>query len=384
LHPFNLLAAKTQIMQGSIIQAVEIYKLFIPLKEPFVISLGAIHNVQNIVVIIRTADGCAGYGECSPYMTINGESVDTCFIVGQYFAKVLKGKSALDIAGCIETMDKTIYANSSIKSAFDIALYDIAAQHAGLPLYQFLGGENNKVLETDMTVSIGDPQKMKDDAMRFKTEGFPAIKVKLGGAKEDDIARIKAIREGIGMEHPLRIDANQGWGTADHAIEVLQALSEYNIEHCEEPISRYRFMELSKVSAASPIPIMADESCGDEWDAERLIALKACQMFNIKLGKSGGFYKGMKIAALGASAGMHMQVGGFMESRLGMTAAAHLALSNDHIHHCDFDTPLMFTEDPVIGGIKYLEKGVIDVPEVPGLGAVIDESYLKEVEKWAM
>ena len=384
MHPFNVIAAKSKIMQGSVIQAIEIYKLFIPLKEPFVISLGAIHNVQNVVVIIRTADGCAGYGECSPYMTINGESVDTCFIVGQYFAQVLRGKNALDIAGCIETMDKTIYANSSIKSAFDIALHDIAAQHAGVPLYKFLGGEKNKVLETDMTVSIGDPQKMKEDAMRFKTEAFPAIKVKLGGTKEDDVARIKAIREGIGMEHPLRIDANQGWKTTDYAIEVLQALSEYNIEHCEEPISRYRFMELSRVSAASPIPIMADESCGDEWDAERLIALKACQMFNVKLGKSGGFYKGKKIAALGAAAGMHMQVGGFMESRLGMTAAAHLALSNDHIYHCDFDTPLMFTEDPVIGGIKYLDKGVIDVPEVPGLGAVIDESYLKDAEKWIM
>ncbi|HZH63549.1 MAG TPA: dipeptide epimerase [Flavisolibacter sp.] len=370
-------------MQGSIIQAVEIYKLFIPLKEPFVISLGAIHNVQNVIVIIRTADGCTGYGECSPYMTINGESIDTCFIVGQYFAQVLKGKDALDIAGSIVAMDKTIYANSSIKSAFDIALYDIASQHAGLPLYKFLGGTKNKVLETDMTVSIGDPQKMKDDAIRFKSEGFPAIKVKLGGAKEDDVARIKAIRDGIGMEHPLRIDANQGWATADYAIEVLQALSEYGIEHCEEPISRYRFMELSKVSAASPIPIMADESCGDEWDAERLIQLKACSMFNIKLGKSGGFYKGVKIAALGSAAGMHMQVGGFMESRLGMTAAAHLALSNDSIHHCDFDTPLMFTEDPVIGGIKYLEKGVLDVPEVPGLGAVIDESYLNSTQKWS-
>lgn len=369
-------------MQGSTIQSVELYKLFIPLKEPFVISLGTIHNVQNVVVIIRTADGCAGYGECSPYMAINGESVDTCFIVGQYFAQVLKGKVALDIAGCIEAMDKTIYANSSIKSAFDIALYDIAAQHSGVPLYKFLGGEMNKVLETDMTVSIGDPQKMKADAMRFKGEGFPAIKVKLGGTKEEDVTRIKAIREGIGMEHPLRIDANQGWNTVDNAIAILQALSEFNIEHCEEPISRHRFMELSKVSAASPIPVMADESCGDEWDAERLIQLKACAMFNIKLGKSGGFYKGKKIAALGAAAGMHMQVGGFMESRLGMTAAAHLALCNDHIHHCDFDTPLMFTEDPVIGGIKYLEKGVIDVPEVPGLGAVIDESYLRNTEKW--
>jgi len=371
-------------MQGSTIQSIELYKLFLPLKEPFVISLGPIHNVQNVVVIIRTADGCAGYGECSPYMTINGESVDTCFIVGQYFAQVLKGKSALDIAGCMEIMDKTIYANSSIKSAFDIALHDIASQHAGVPLYKFLGGEKNKVLETDMTISIGDPQKMAADAVRFKNEGFPAIKVKLGGKKDDDVARIGAIREAIGMEHPLRIDANQGWGTAENAIAVLNALAPYNIEHCEEPISRYRYMELNKVSTSSPIPIMADESCGDEWDAERLIQLKACQMFNIKLGKSSGFFKGKKIAELGAAAGIHMQVGGFMESRLGMTAAAHFALCNDHIHHCDFDTPLMYTEDPVIGGIKYLDKGVIDVPEVPGLGAVIDESFLKETEKFAL
>ncbi|HEU4633506.1 MAG TPA: dipeptide epimerase [Flavisolibacter sp.] len=369
------------MQQGTAIQSVEIYKLFIPLKEPFVISLGPINEVQNVVVIIRTKDGCTGYGECSPYLTINGESVDTCFVVAQYFARVLKDKDALDIAGCMEIMDRTIYANTSIKSAFDIALHDIAAQHAGIPIYKYLGGEKTKVLETDMTVSIGDPQKMKEDAIRFKQEGFPAIKVKLGESLEKDVARIKAIREGIGNDHPLRIDANQGWQSADRAIAVLQALSQYNIEHCEEPILRYRFMELPKVAAASTIPIMADESCGDEWDAARLIELKACQMFNIKLGKSSGFYKGQKIGKLGAQAGMHMQVGGFMESRLGMTAAAHLALSNDHIHHCDFDTPLMFTEDPVIGGISYLDKGIIDLPDTPGLGAAIDESYLRKAEK---
>jgi L-Ala-D/L-Glu epimerase len=368
-------------MQGTAIQSVEIYKVFIPLKEPFVISLGPIHEVQNVVVIIRTADGCTGYGECSPYMTINGESVDTCFIVAQYFAKVLKEKNALDVAACMDVMDKTIYGNTSIKSAFDIALHDIAGQHAGVPIYKLLGGENNKVLETDMTVSIGDPQKMKADAVRFKEQGFPAIKVKLGESLEKDVARIKAIREGIGNDHPLRIDANQGWKTAGNAIAVLKALAPYNIEHCEEPILRYRFMELPRVSAASPIPVMADESCGDEHDAERLIQLNACSMFNIKLGKSSGFYKGLKIAKLGAQAGLHMQVGGFMESRLGMTAAAHLALSNDHIHHCDFDTPLMFTEDPVIGGICYKDRGIIDLPDTPGLGAVIDESYLTGAEK---
>jgi L-Ala-D/L-Glu epimerase len=366
---------------STIIQSIEIHKLFIPLKEPFVISLGAIHDVQNVVVVIRTADGCTGYGECSPYMTINGESIDTCFIVGQYFAKILKGKDALDIAGAMMEMDKIIYANTSIKSAFDIALHDIASQHAGVPLYAFLGGEKNKTLETDYTVSIGDPVKMRADAIKIKKQGYPAVKVKLGGTLLEDEARIKGIREGIGDETPIRIDANQGWQTADNAIAVLKALAPYNIEHCEEPISRYRFMDLPRVSAASPIPIMADESCGDEHDAERLVAMKACSMFNIKLGKSSGLYKGLKIAQIGAAAGIHMQVGGFMESRLGMTASAHLALANDHIVHCDFDTPLMYTEDPVIGGIQYLAKGVIDVPEVPGLGAVIDEAYLNRGQK---
>jgi L-alanine-DL-glutamate epimerase-like enolase superfamily enzyme len=369
---------------GTTIASIELYKLFIPLKEPFVISLGPINEVQNLVVILRTADGCTGYGECSPYMSINGESIDTCFVVGQYFARVLRGKDAVDIASCMELMDRTIYGNTSIKSAFDMALHDVAAQHAGVPVYQLLGGSRLKKLETDMTVSIGTPAKMKADAKRFLEEGFPAIKVKLGETLEKDVERISAIREAIGESHPLRIDANQGWQTADYALEVLKALAPFNIEHCEEPIARYRFMELPRLNAASPIPIMADESCGDDHDAERLIALKACSMFNIKLGKSSGFYKGLKIAALGKAAGMHMQVGGFMESRLGMTASAHLALANDHIHHCDFDTPLMFTEDPVIGGIKYLDKGVIEVDDVPGLGAVISQDYLDRAEKFVL
>lgn len=369
-------------MTATTIRSVEIYKLFIPLKEPFVISLGPIHEVQNVVVILRTGDGCAGYGECSPYMAINGESVDTCFIVGQYFAQVLYGADALDIAGCHAKMDRTIYGNSSIKSAFDMAIHDIAAQHAGLPIYRFLGGTENRILHTDYTVSIGTPEKMKADAVRLQAEGYPAIKVKLGETKDRDVERIRAIREGIGPTHPLRIDANQGWATADNAIEVLQALGPFGIEHCEEPISRALFMDLPRVSAASPIPIMADESCGDEHDAERLIALRACAMFNIKLGKSSGFFRGLKIAELGARAGLHMQVGGFMESRLGMTAAAHLALANDHIVHCDFDTPLMYTLDPVVGGIRYGANGAIEVPDTPGLGAAIDDAYLAEAEKF--
>ncbi len=369
------------MQENSTITSVEIYKLYIPLTQPFIISLGPIYNAQNIIVIIRTSSGCSGYGECSPYATINGETIDTCFLVAQYLAKVLKGKNALDIKAAHEIMDKTIYANSSIKSAFDMALYDIASQSAGVPLYLFLGGKKNKELVTDMTVSIDEPQKMQSDAIKFKEQGFTSIKVKLGENKQQDVDRIKAIREGIGNDLPLRIDANQGWQTAEAAIEVLKALAKYKIEHCEEPIPRWRFMELSKVSAASPIPIMADETCGDDHDAQRLVDLKACPMFNLKLGKSSGLFKALKIVEIGAKANIILQIGGFMESRLGMTASAHLALTDDAIHHCDFDTPLMFTEDPVKGGIIYKEKGVIEVPDTPGLGASVDEAFLKKAQK---
>jgi L-alanine-DL-glutamate epimerase-like enolase superfamily enzyme len=221
---------------------------------------------------------------------------------------------------------------------------------------------------------------MAADALKFKEQGFPAIKVKLGESKEKDVERIAAIRNAIGKDIPLRIDANQGWKVRT-AIETLNALEEYNIQHCEEPIARWNFMKLRKVKKNSPIEIMADESCGDHHDAKRLIDLEACDSMNIKLGKSGGIFNAKKIIALCDKEGMPMQVGAFMESRLGMTAAAHLALCSDNIIHCDFDTPLMFTEDPVSGGISYEENGVIKVPEVTGLGATIKESWLNKMDK---
>jgi L-alanine-DL-glutamate epimerase-like enolase superfamily enzyme len=368
------------MISESIIQQVELYKLFIPLKEPFVISLGPIHHAANLIVVIRTKEGITGFGECSPFMSINGESMDTCFVVGQYFAKLLKEKNALLIADRIADMDQLIYGNSSIKSAFDMALFDIATQHAGVPLYKFLGGDNTKLITTDYTVSIGEPEKMAADALRIKTEGYPAIKVKLGKDGKKDIERMKAIRTAVGNDIPLRIDANQGWDLQE-AIDTLQGLASLNIEHCEEPIARWDFMNLSKVKRASPIPIMADESCGDEHDAERLLQLDACDYLNIKLGKAGGIYKALKIVALAKEHNMHLQVGAFMESRLAMTAFAHFSLCDPLIKHFDFDTALMFQEDPVTDGIMYEKNGVIKVPETIGLGATIEEKWLRKLEK---
>jgi L-Ala-D/L-Glu epimerase len=363
-----------------IIKQIEIYKSPIQLTEPFTISLGRVDYAENVIVVIRTNNGITGFGECSPFKTINGESIDTCFIVGQYLAKALIRKNPLNIEECSLNMDKIIFGNSSIKSAFNIALYDIASQNASLPLYSFLGGKNNKQIITDYTVSIGDPRKMAIDAGKIKTAGFQFIKVKLGASGIKDIERIKSIREAIGLEIPLRIDANQGWDTQE-AIETLTALAPYNIQFCEEPVPRWNYTVLPLIRKISPLPLMADESCCDHHDAKRLIDLSACDFFNIKLGKSSGIFNALKIIKLAEESHTKIQVGGFLESRLGFTASAHLALTSDNITYCDFDTPLMLAADHVSGGITYDRNGFVTIPDTPGLGAVIDEKYLRTLQK---
>ncbi|MEJ7586182.1 MAG: dipeptide epimerase [Ferruginibacter sp.] len=361
------------------IASVEIYKSPIALTAPFKISLGILTHAENVIIKIHTVEGLVGFGECSPFLTINGESMDTCFAVARYLAKILIQKNPLDIPACTVAMDSVIYGNNSIKSAFDMALYDIAAQDAGMPLYSFLGGGKSKAIITDYTVSIDDPEKMAADAATIKAKGFQVIKVKLG-QQEKDVERIRLIREAVGMDIPLRIDANQGWNVAE-AIGILIQLAPYNIQHCEEPIPRWNYMELPQVRSKSPIRIMADESCCDHHDAKRLIGLGACDYFNIKLGKCGGIFNALKIIQLSEENDIKIQLGGFLESRLAFTAAAHLALVSDAIVYFDFDTPLMFMEDPVSGGIQYDDKGVITVPETTGLGAVIDERYLGNLQK---
>ncbi len=355
-------------MDKALITKIELHKLSVPLKEPFIISLGPIYSADNVVVVVHTEKGVAGWGECSPFMSINGESADTALVVATYFEKIWLGKDALQIEERVNELDRVIYGNNSIKSAFDMALYDIAAQLAGQPLYQYLGGSKNKIIETDYTVSVGEPTKMAADALKIKKAGFPVIKVKIGKGGAIDVERIRAIREAVGYEIPLRVDANQGWGF-EEAITTLKALEPFNLQHCEEPLPRWAFMQLPEIRRQSPVRIMSDETCGDHNDVQRLIDLEACDLINIKLGKSGGIFKALKMIRAAEAHDIKIQIGAFLESRIGMTAFAHLALSSDQIIYFDFDTALMFSEDPVEGGIIYKENGVIEVPEEPGIGA---------------
>jgi len=366
-------------MGSASITKIELIKLNIPYKEPFVISLGVIPEATNVVVRIHTSVGLTGTGECAPFVFIVGETQETVFELAKQVGRMLLGRDPFAIGERLHEINRAVKGNPTMKSAFDMALYDLLSLRANMPLYQLLGGSNNREIHTDMTISIGDPEKVSRDALEFQKAGFPAIKVKLGTTSREDVARIKAIREAVGPDYPIRIDANQGWDTII-AIETLKALEPFGIEHCEEPIPHWNYRELVKVRENSPIPIMADESVFDHHDAFRLASMGACDYFNIKLSKSGGINNALKIVAVAEAAGIKCQVGCMSESRFALTALMHLVLASDTIVHYDMDSSLMLDADPVTGGIEYLGAGKWILGESPGIGAGFDEAYLESME----
>ena len=367
-------------MENLKIEHIEIIELNITLKEPISISLGTSHLAENIVIKIHTGDGLTGTGEACPEINIAGETQAAAMEVAKILAAGLKGKDPLAIEDRIMDMDRIIDRNQTIKSAFDMALYDLLGRKAGLPLYRLLGGGNTREIQTDMTVYLGTPEKMAEQALGYKRDGFPCIKVKLGVSAVEDIERIRAIRTAVGNEIPLRIDANQGWDVVT-AIQVLKALEPYNIEHCEEPVPKWNNAGLKKVSENSPIPVMADESVFDHKDAFRLASMGACDYFNIKFSKSGGIHNALKINAIAEAAGIRCQVGCMSESRFALTALCHFVAARNNIAWFDIDASLSHAEDPVTGGIIYGENGLWELPVSPGIGADFDPGFLERMKK---
>ncbi len=236
------------------ITSTEIYKFSIPM-HPFMIATGTMRFAQNVFIRIHTDAGFYGVGECSAFPMIVGETQSTCFEMAKDFAGIWKGKDPLYIEKRMDELHAFTALNSTAKSAFDMALYDIASKDAKMPLYKFLNG-SKKEIETDLTIGIDSPDIMAITAMEYKTKGVRIIKIKLGKDGKEDIERVKQIRAAIGEEIALRIDANQGWNF-ETALNVLQEIETYNIEFCEQPMRRWDDDKLPDLRKLSRVKIMA-------------------------------------------------------------------------------------------------------------------------------
>lgn len=359
------------------ITSIDIYKADIEFKEPFRIAIMELTSARSLFIKINIDEGLYGLGEANPTWGITGETQSINLAGASELAKLLLNKDPLNIEERMREIDKFLVHNSTLRSAFDMALYDILGKAAGLPLYAVLSGGKRSFF-TDNTIGIADADYMAKKAVDYKNQGFKAIKVKLGTTEKEDIERIKKIRKAIGDDLPIRIDANQGWDYKT-AVNILQALESMGIEYCEQPIACWDYENMRRIRGHTSIAIMADESLFDHHDAFKLASMGCCDYFNIKLAKSGGIHTALKINAIAESVGIRCMVGCMTETRLGLTAAAHLVSARSNIKYADLDGYLMLKEDPVIGGAQY-NVGEINLLDTPGHGADIDPAFLKHCE----
>ena len=360
------------------ITETEIYKLTIPM-EPFVIATEISYYAQNVFLRVHTDGGITGMGECSAFPMLVGETQNTCFEVAKDLARIIRGKDPLDIEARLKELDAYIAFNTTIKSAFDIALHDIASKASQQPLYQFLGGKKKKI-QSDLTIGINTPEEMAATARAFVADGVETIKIKLGKKAKEDVERVRRIREAVGPDIRLRIDANQGW-TYEDALYALGQMGSLDIQFCEQPMRHWNDPLLPQLRKLSPVKIMADESVFDHYDAIRLIEAGACDYINIKLAKSGGLLEAKKIAEEAGKRGTPCMIGGMLESRLALTAKVHFAMSQDNVVFYDLDTCLLGHKiDPVTGGATY-DRYFLEVSDEPGIAADIDPEFLKGLEK---
>ena len=360
------------------IKNIEISELNVELNQTISTPLGTIEASRNIVVKIVTDNGMYGWGEASPFSPITGDSQESNYITAQKIAKLIIGKDALAIDERMSEINKFTVGESSIRSAFDMALYDLAAKAANMPLYQFLGGSHRE-LRTDLTIGMKETvEQTVQHAKKVLAAGFNAIKMKVGRPHLEDIAHVKAVRELVGPDIALKIDSNQGWDYPT-AVANIKAMVPFNLEYSEQPLAVWDHDGLARLRKKVDLPICADESVFDHHDALKLVKLEAVDYLNIKLGKSGGIHTGLKINAIAEAAQLKCMVGCFGESRLGLSAAAHFSMAKPNIYFIDLDSSYEFKSDPVVGGIVFDEKigGLIHLPETIGHGAEINDSALE-------
>ncbi|MBY0121213.1 dipeptide epimerase [Bacillus sp. S/N-304-OC-R1] len=351
------------------IDKIETYRVAIPLIKPFKTALRTVHTAESILVKITCDNGVIGWGEAPPTVVITGDTLSSIeSAIHNVLKPYLEQKNLLNYEAIFQEIQLILIGNSSAKAAIDMALYDCLSQQCKLPLYQFLGGHKEEI-ETDYTVSVNGPEEMGEDAVAYVQNGFDVLKVKVGKDNiQTDMDRIREIRARVGGLIKIRLDANQGWSPKEaiHAIRKMEDM-DFNIELVEQPVKAWDIAGLKQVTDHVDTLIMADESVFSPRQAFEVIKTRSADLINIKLMKSGGIYQAQIINQLAEVCGMECMVGSMIETKVGISAAAHFAASKKNITRFDFDAPLMLAKELVEGGIKYNGRKIM-LPSEPGLG----------------
>lgn len=336
-------------------------------------------DIPTVFVRVTTHGGLVGWGEATPDPNVTGESfASTAAVLRDDLAPALIGHDVRDREAAVRKLDATVEHVPAAKAGLDIALHDLVARAYELPLWALLGGRSKAHLQISRVVSMKTPAEMARDAAQHVADGFATVKLKVGDGNNPaiDVARVAAVRETIGPDMLIKIDVNQGWKTPGIAIPAIRAVLKSRPEYIEQPIAQWDLEGLAEVRRQTGATIMADEALHGVREMQRIVALRAADLVNIKLMKTGGLVNALRVNAIAEAAGIGAQVGTMVESSIASAAGLHLAMSLANVKTVEMGGPLMITDE--VGDLRRCyERDTITLPDKPGLGVEIVEAAVK-------
>ena len=320
--------------------------------HPFGIARGTQSAYRVVWVRLTDGDGAEGWGEADP-SSYYGETADTVVAALRRLGPLLPDDPfALEDAEA--RLAASLKGNAAARVALSAALHDLVGKRLGVPLWKLWGLDPAKAPASSFTIGIDTPDVLR--AKVREASGYSILKVKVG--TPDDETILRTVREET--DKPIRVDANCGW-TAKQAIARLPLLREMGVELIEQPLPPDDLEGLAEVRRASPMPIIADESCRTAADIPRLAGV--VDGINIKLAKCGSLREALRMIAVARAHHMMVMVGCMIETSLGITAAAHFTPLLDVV---DLDGAALLKRDPFSGAS--IAGGRLTLPTGPGLG----------------
>jgi L-alanine-DL-glutamate epimerase-like enolase superfamily enzyme len=356
------------------IRSVELFPIRLALHEPFVVAYATAYDVPTVLVRVKASDGQVGWGEATPDPNVTGETWwSTVAVLEHDLAPAVIGLDARDRESVIRAMNARVDFVPAAKAAIDIAIHDLVARDAGAPLWALLGGRSKPHLTISRVVSIKDPEQMAVDARQHVLDGFETVKLKVGEPLNWrlDVERVAAVRDVLGPDIGIKVDVNQGWKTPGVAIPAIRAMLESRPDYIEQPVDQHDIAALAEVRRATGATIMADECIHGVREMQRVVELRAADLANIKLMKTGGLYNAMRVNAVAEAAGIVGQIGTMVESSIASAAGLHFAMAHTNVKTVEMGGPLMIGGDIGNLGTCY-KKNRITLPDGPGLGVELD------------
>lgn len=351
---------------GVKIVSSQIGLLRIPLQTPFVTALRRVDATEDALLCLHTDTGLRGWGSAPPTQAITGDDLARILTDLQAFTPKMNNRSLDDFDMLLHALDEAGLCHSA-QAAIEIALWDLRAQEAGMPLYRLLKGET-ATIHSFMTISLETPAKMCAQARSLLNLGCRRFKIKLGGDSGEDFARIEALWQLPGTTSMI-LDANQSY-TTEQAKTLMAALEKAHLRPAaiEQPLDRYDLDGMKTLKQTAGIPLIADESVFDSEDARNVLEKSAADVVNIKLMKTGGLREAQKIADIASRNNAFCMIGCMLESPVSLTAAVHFALANrEKMRFFDLDAAALCRYNPAQGA-HFASNGTIVPGTLPGLG----------------